>query len=179
MIQTAHLTASCRDPESFNVHQLHFTSDNITATVKFVLPSNSDILHGYGTLYKVPEHLINIRYETEFKLGECIDYRRRVFREELAHEPISVGSTCPWYYRKNIDENRLPNILYDVECICDNCIGHRFGRTCQKIYTYINVYRRTGCLNGIYEYSTIVEPISVGCSCVRDPKSIGRQTMHS
>ncbi|VDI30258.1 Hypothetical predicted protein [Mytilus galloprovincialis] len=148
-------------------------------TSKFVLPRDSDILHGYGTLYKVPEHLVNIRYETEFKLGECIDYRRRVFHVELAHEPISVGSTCPWYYRKNIDENRLPNLMYDVECICANCIGQRSGRTCQKIYTYINVFRRIGCLNGIYDYSTIVEPISVGCSCVRDPKPIGRQTMHS
>ncbi|CAG2236818.1 unnamed protein product [Mytilus edulis] len=179
MIHTAYLTTSCRDPGPFNLPQRHVTFNYITDTSKLILLHDSDILHGYGTLYKVPEHLINIRYETEFKLGECIDYRRRVFHVELAHEPISVGSTCPWYYRKNIDENRLPNVMYDVECICANCIGQRSGRTCQKIYTYINVFRRIGCLNGIYDYSTIVEPISVGCSCVRDPKPIGRQTMHS
>ncbi|CAC5382010.1 unnamed protein product [Mytilus coruscus] len=178
IIQTAFLTVPCRDPSPLNLPQQHFTTSNITTTSKFILPRGSDILPGYGTLYKVPEHLINIKYETEFKLGECSDYRRRVFHENLSHEPMSVGSTCPWYYRKNIDENRLPKHIYDVECVCDHCIGHRFGSSCQKIYTYINVLRRTTCLNGVYEYSTIVEPISVGCSCIRDPKPIGRQTMN-
>ena len=51
------------------------------------------------------------------------------------------------------------------------------SHNCHEIYTYMNVVRRMRCLNGVYEYSTIVEPIAVGCTAVRRPRTIGRAMM--
>lgn len=136
----------------------------------------------------------NITYEPIGEVKNCRDYIKRnnvvYSSNNVGFEPVSIGSTCPWYFVRNIDPNRIPRVITEAECACTCCgkpdnqckhnrcsISHK-PKLCQKIYTYRKVLRRTGCVNGEYTYSQYIEPISVGCTCSRCPKTITRR-MHS
>ena len=96
------LTAPCIDPD--DVPTVTYRPSDITEMSRYILPIGNDIVPGWGTLYKVEPQLININYTVEYRLGSEQDYKTRNFPS--SSEPISVGTTCPWYFVKNIDDNR-------------------------------------------------------------------------
>lgn len=158
----------CRDPDV--LPSLVYNADTVKETSGYILPRGNDVFHGLGTLIDVPPSYIDIEYQTNYSLGNCHDYKYRTF--SFGYEPISVRSTCGFYYQLNIDRNRIPNELFNVECACNHSSE---GMRCEKVYSYITVLRRTGCVNGVYVYSNVVEPLAVACTSVRPPKVFRRQ----
>ncbi|KAK3084564.1 hypothetical protein FSP39_015495 [Pinctada imbricata] len=92
-------------------------------------------------------------------------------------------SSCPYYYRKNIDSNRVPRVITEAKCACQRCLKPcliskdcRVRRSkCKETYIYIDVMRKHN-LQG--DYMTIVEPVAVGCSCIHRPPSRNARLCH-
>lgn len=163
---------TCREPEA--PPTFIKTADDITEESRWIVPGN------FPNDYFI-QFANNVTYETIYRLGSCNDYIQRT--HQSATDPISTGSTCPWYYVKNIDPNRIPRVIVEAECACKCCgksscphtrcsISHK-PNLCQKVYRYTAVLMKK-CVNGIYEYRDVVLPVSVGCTCVRCPLPITR-----
>ncbi|RUS84134.1 hypothetical protein EGW08_008108 [Elysia chlorotica] len=66
----------------------------------------------------------------------------------------------------NHDPTRIPRIIPQ-----SSCRPHRPWRTlvysaeCEEVYTPVKIKRRTGCLNGVYQYSDAWESVAIGCKC--------------
>ena len=133
-----------------------------------------NIMPGVGTLFNIKNRYKDIKYKTIYKLRKCKQYKKR--NSNLNPAPISQRSVCPWIFRRNIDNNRVPRTLYDVKCACKRAIGLNRAK-CKPVFSYMKVLRRKGCVNGIYEYIEIIEPVSVGCTAVRKIKHIKRLLM--
>ena len=80
---------------------------------------------------------------------------------------ISQRSTCPYYYRVNIDVNRYPSRITEAKCSCVSCLNAKGDSTlgCEEVKYFIRVLRRTGCVNGVYVYTPKIETLNVGCTC--------------
>jgi hypothetical protein len=91
---------TCQEPEALPT--LLITPDDITEESRWIIPGN---LPNNNFI----QFANNVTYETIYRLGSCNDYIQRTHHS--ATEPISTGSTCPWYYVKNIDSNRIPRVI--------------------------------------------------------------------
>ncbi|KAK3698369.1 hypothetical protein RRG08_022930 [Elysia crispata] len=66
----------------------------------------------------------------------------------------------------NHDPTRIPRMIPQ-----SSCRPHRPWRTsvfsaeCEDVYKAVKVKRRTGCSNGVYQYTDAWESIPVGCRC--------------
>ncbi|KAL3863038.1 hypothetical protein ACJMK2_004820 [Sinanodonta woodiana] len=74
---------------------------------------------------------------------------------------------CPKYYVIQHDPNRIPQNLIHVQCSCKKCLSRRESdlRSCQPVYAYTPVLRRTDCENEIYKYEYVIEAVPVSCIC--------------
>ncbi|KAK3084433.1 hypothetical protein FSP39_013530, partial [Pinctada imbricata] len=89
--------------------------------------------------------------------------------------PDSILSVCPYFFRKNIDDNRIPRVLVEASCACQRCHGssnHLAGRQsrCKEVYSYLEVRRR---YDSSGDFMRVVEPVAQSCSCVRPPPRRG------
>lgn len=77
---------------------------------------------------------------------------------------------CPSYCVMEHDPFRIPEIMVQAKCQCVRCllIDQEENKTkeCRQTFYYSRVLRVTGCKDGRYEYKEVLEPVSVGCSCV-------------
>jgi len=86
---------------------------------------------------------------------------------DLSREDQQV---CPSYFVMEYDSFRIPDTMVQAQCRCRDCLddsdSHEL-RECKKIHYYTRVLRVVNCVNGVYVYDEVWEPISVGCHCVR------------
>lgn len=79
--------------------------------------------------------------------------------------PTNEIANCPWTFVRNIDQNRVPDTLWEAKCACEcgvNITDCRHYR-CMPVYTYIKVLKRVGCTEIREEFF----PLAVGCTQVR------------
>ncbi len=87
---------------------------------------------------------------------------------------VNERALCPWRYVINHDPNRLPAVLMEAKCVCDQCRGHNSGDSktghcyCQNVYYSVQVLKKeSGCVNGRYIYTPEHINIQVSCVCAR------------
>ncbi|XP_073431300.1 interleukin-17B isoform X1 [Dendrobates tinctorius] len=91
-------------------------------------------------------------------------------------------SLSPWAYRINHDESRIPVDIPEAQCLCSGCINpftmqEDLSMSSIPIHSKIPVRRRF-CENSLAglrgrkrkkcqkEYTTVMENIAVGCTCI-------------
>lgn len=87
--------------------------------------------------------------------------RHGVFQHDLA--------ACAYRYVQNTDVNRKPNTLLFAKCLCRYSADSQ--HLCQEVIRYTNVFRRTGCENGVYVYREVWEPVPVACVATSMPEA--------
>ncbi|XP_075457074.1 interleukin-17B [Ascaphus truei] len=91
-------------------------------------------------------------------------------------------SLSPWAYSINHDENRIPTDIPEAQCLCTGCINpftiqEDLSMSSIPIYSKIPVRRRLceGSAPGLRprrkkkchkEYTSVMENIAVGCTCI-------------
>lgn len=130
---------------------------------RYILPNTHGIRPGLGTLYSIDANFINIQYVNHSEKTTCEELNSS--SRNNYHITLAESASCPWYYRKNIDENRVPRELMEAKCACRCSVhGPNCARaTCREVYRYVTVLRRSSCT----EVVEVIEPISVGCTEVR------------
>lgn len=150
----------CNQPLSLTYSK---NEQDIHKESRYILPHTHGIRHGVGTLYKIDKDFINIQYT---------DYSERTTCEEMKspspgrfHLTLAESASCPWYYRKNVDDNRVPREFIEAKCACRCSVNSRHCavKTCREVYRYVTVWRRLNCTH----YVEVIEPIAVGCTEVR------------
>nr|WAS30730.1 interleukin 17D-like protein [Tegillarca granosa] len=166
IIQVLHTQSypSCRQPNHYpNLRH----SDNLTVETELIVPGQT--VHGVGDLIMIPCEFQNIRLEDFSGSKECSSYTNLDALSGSRIDPVSIRSTCPFYYQRNIDGNRVPSVLMQATCACRSCIEGDSTMACKEIYIYTTVLRRDrSCGNGSYNYIPVREPLSVGCTCTRN-----------
>ncbi|XP_062570815.1 uncharacterized protein LOC134232856 [Saccostrea cucullata] len=147
----------CNQPLSLSYTK---SEKDIQKESRYIVPRNNGIRYGVGTLYTIDANFINIQYSA---------YSDRTTCEEVKFPPrgrfhlsVAESASCPWYYRKNVDENRVPREFIEAKCAC-RCSVHDSvcaRKTCREVYRYVTVLRRTSCT----EVVEVIEPIAVGCT---------------
>ncbi|PVD33243.1 hypothetical protein C0Q70_04494 [Pomacea canaliculata] len=93
---------------------------------------------------------------------------------------------CPSYFVINMDPTRIPSMLLESQCHCQSADSGLIresaprclvgpGETpkdprdsrmkCEPVHYHTWVLRRGECLNGVYQYHRVLEPVQVGCQC--------------
>ncbi|XP_021342183.1 interleukin 17-like protein [Mizuhopecten yessoensis] len=154
---------------------IHGTKGHIDCQEPEVMPSSGTPITGLesDTLAMLESYNRGI-----IKGVPCIfnNITRELVSTSMTTQPNFVADmdrgVCPWRYHRNTDPNRIPNVLYEARCSATNCDGcqtdsHNLsGNKCKEIYFYISVLRRVGCIDNVYRYSTVLEPLSAGCTCL-------------
>ncbi|KAL3857118.1 hypothetical protein ACJMK2_011813 [Sinanodonta woodiana] len=116
----------------------------------------------------IPQQYVNIvRNETLWGQQSCRPHIA-VFDNHL-----HSTSVCPWYFVKNVDNNRKPEVLVEAMCACSDLDMSHVGINgkrirCRSVPMFLRVLRRTGCKDGLYTYRFVWEKISVGCVATYD-----------
>ncbi|XP_012589438.1 PREDICTED: interleukin-25 isoform X2 [Condylura cristata] len=97
--------------------------------------------------------------------------------------PLSSRSISPWTYVLDRDLNRLPQDLYQAQCLCKHCVSLRTGSHMDpqgnsvKLYHNQTVFYRQPCprqhgAHSGYCLEPKLYPVSMACVCVR-PRVVG------
>lgn len=137
-------------------------------------PSNEQH-ESFGLLYR--QHVLSMaavprRYDNRQRIWRhgsdvCPSHIDRHNRDEFAR------MVCPHHYVKNVDHNRVPSTLVEAECSCSRCLFTEVSsftnatsfQRCTPSYYYVRVLRRVDCVDNVYVYRVIWEPLVVGCKC--------------
>ncbi|XP_046333106.1 uncharacterized protein LOC124115965 [Haliotis rufescens] len=123
------------------------------------------LLHTVANLSTIPEQFVRIRHTIFAGEPQCPTWEEAVRHHE--------GRVCPFHYVLNYDENRKPDTMVETQCNCGECLRPDNGPSnlmdCQPIIYYTKVFRRTACVEGVYRYAAIWEPLNIGCQCAHAP----------
>ena len=156
--------STCIEPNSYGSMNVSLYADTIfqqTYTLLPVTPETSQI----KTLSSVQQRFINITSETIQGHANCHSKRhipRNNNLRKFRHHSASKLSICKWNFIRNIDPNRRPEVLIEAVCACPSPANSR-GLSCYPVTQYVMVYRRTGCVLGVYVYEKIWEPVRIAC----------------
>lgn len=124
---------------------------------------------------RVPPEYIGISHKHFLGNRKC----KRTSKRGRRHSESTLNnlSQCTWRYVENTDRYRKPETILEADCVCSNpnINGRkRNNLVCQSVIEYVNAYRITGCVNGVYEYKRVWEPRAVACvaSELPEPKRI-------
>ncbi|XP_051513628.1 interleukin-17B-like [Myxocyprinus asiaticus] len=132
------------------------------------------VLHGAGDMdfdESIMDMVSQVRNNPNLSISKCVVDRKLWMSNSR--------SLSPWSYRINHDVNRKPVDIPEAVCSCVGCINpftmqEDRTMTSTLIYTKIPVRRRL-CHRPtrkpkkkecIPRYSTVVESIAVGCTCI-------------
>eukprot|EP00062_Callorhinchus_milii_P020425 gi/632976084/ref/XP_007904597.1/ PREDICTED: interleukin-17C-like [Callorhinchus milii] len=130
---------------------------------------------------KVPLHILEKRVRTPFppSLLKQLERNKPVDSlncpawspELLASSHINNRSISPWTYRINKDHERIPERIPEAVCLCQGCISfekmkHTLDYTSVPVTANMQVYRRTSCKKGQFQYKMAWIEIAVACTCV-------------
>lgn len=99
------------------------------------------------------------------------------FYSDFLRSSISHRSTCPWVFVENYDEDRLPRVISEAQCVCNRCFQRtrtdnsdvryvpKLGRCKQVMTSVMTIRRHCNRETGLYEYIAKAERMSVGCTC--------------
>lgn len=157
---TAAMTIRCNRPLTLTYSK---NEGDILKESRYILPNSHGIRHGLGTLFTIDPAFINIQHINHSEKTTCEEIRSSTLSNY--HVTLAESASCPWYYRKNIDENRVPREFMEAKCACKCSVHSRncARTTCREVYRYVTVLRRTSCT----EVAEVIEPIAVGCTEVR------------
>ena len=78
--------------------------------------------------------------------------------------PLSELSTCPWIEQQRVYDNQYPEVLTDVKCICETCIGRNSSKElCKKISYPIPVLKLVNERKCKFDVEEV--RIGTGCTC--------------
>ena len=154
---------ACREPEFLPPRSteevLNLTKESTFSGLPYWISGQSDIL-------QIPSSYIEITERSHMGQRHCphsqtASSRRRhgVFQHDLA--------LCPFRFVRNKDRNRIPSTLLQTKCVCPYTSDNRY--LCQEVVRYVSVYRRTGCVDGVYVYREVWEQVNVACIAVIIP----------
>ncbi|KAK3609476.1 hypothetical protein CHS0354_022234 [Potamilus streckersoni] len=152
----------CTDPMDWSLFENTFDFlESSKMQAAFLLPRL-----GHSTRHdflSIPGQYVDIvRNETLWGQKSCRPHFE--FLDNYLHST----SLCPWYFVKNVDSNRKPEVLVEAMCACsdldmsNNVINGKRIK-CRSVPVFLKVLRRTGCKDGVYTYRFVWERISVGC----------------
>ncbi|XP_067662070.1 interleukin 17-like protein [Haliotis asinina] len=157
---TGRRSRRCREPTNLKLD----TQDQLHDSF-YQIPT---LLDTVANLSSVQEEFVNRRYMSLAGDSQCPTWEEAV----RFHE----GKVCPFHYVLNHDENRIPNTMVETECNCVECLRPDNGPSnlldCLPITYYTKVLRRTGCVEGMYRYAEVWEPLKIGCQCAHAPSRI-------
>lgn len=83
---------------------------------------------------------------------------------------LMYNTTCPHHFIKNTDKNRIPEIIIEARCNCNEiqtCLDGIPGSRCKPVKYFIPVLRYNGRRHkcDAFRYTQTVEEITVGCTC--------------
>ncbi|XP_071092835.1 uncharacterized protein [Haliotis cracherodii] len=123
------------------------------------------LLDTVANLSSVHEQFVHLRHAVLTGEPQCPTWEEAVRRHG--------GRVCPFHYVLNYDENRRPDTLVETQCNCGECLRPDNGPSnlmdCQPMIYYTKVFRRTACVEGVYRYDPIWEPLNIGCQCAHAP----------
>jgi hypothetical protein len=127
---------------------------------------------------EVPLEYIDVHHKHFFGHGKCKNNNKRN-RKHKRDNTLNNLSECMWRYIENLDINRKPSKLLEVECICSSPLNARrnIDLICERVFEYVSVYRRIGCVNGVFEYKRVWEPRAVACVATTMPEPTRLRTM--
>uniref|UniRef100_A0A4W3HMX7 Interleukin-17C n=1 Tax=Callorhinchus milii TaxID=7868 RepID=A0A4W3HMX7_CALMI len=75
------------------------------------------------------------------------------------------------WFRINKDHERIPERIPEAVCLCQGCISfekmkHTLDYTSVPVTANMQVYRRTSCKKGQFQYKMAWIEIAVACTCV-------------
>ncbi|XP_046556534.1 interleukin 17-like protein [Haliotis rubra] len=154
---TGRRTRRCREPVNRKLDTQDLLHDSF-----YQIPP---LLDTVANLSSVQEEFVNLRYMLLAGEPQCPTWEEAV--------RLHGGKVCPFHYVLNYDENRIPNTVVETECNCVECLRPDNGPSslmdCLPIIYYTKVFRRTGCVEGVYRYAAIWEPLKIGCQCAHAP----------
>ena len=145
----------CSDPVDLGTQYAHLLQQSRLAliTIPEDIPLNASHQY-YQSHFIAPE------------LENCPD----VTPEELTSVDPNVRSLCPWRTVNNTDTSRFPETMQFVQCECSNCREVQGGQ-CEVIWRNTLVLRRDSvCIDGLYLYKPVYQPVSVACVCAKQRK---------
>lgn len=91
-------------------------------------------------------------------------------------------SSCPWIVKLDVNPDRIPSSIPEVDCTCDQCVYYddecsltrrrpcyTYRGRCEKMFTSkVVILRHCNETNGVYEYKSGLFPVAVGCTCTRE-----------
>lgn len=129
-----------------------------------VIPLNASINNNNGKL-------ISSVLDEDFIYGskECNEKIVKSFKE-------NEKTLCPWHYKIQYRTNRYPRTRMQAKCNCIDCyyvknhtaFGDQDKYQCREIRKLMPVVIRDQCVNGVYEWKSMFEYVSVGCMCTRN-----------
>jgi hypothetical protein len=86
---------------------------------------------------------------------------------------IYERALCPWHNHVTIRDDRIPSMLANAVCNCDECnLQHDEDREykCEEAIRKMPALKRSDtCVNGKFVWKPIYEAVSVACVCARRP----------
>ena len=132
-----------------------------------IIPGRAEIIAAENS---VPLEYKEIRYKHFLGSHECRNGKRS--RKHKRGNTLNNLSQCTWRYIENIDVNRKPKSLLEVECVCSTPFYTRknVDMICERVFEYVSVYRRVSCTNGVFDYKRVWEPRAVACVATTLPR---------
>ncbi|KAL4222681.1 hypothetical protein ACF0H5_018722 [Mactra antiquata] len=93
--------------------------------------------------------------------------RHRSHRSHRVHDSNTINalSTCRWTYTVERVRDRKPEGLTQAVCVDRRSNS---GNLCEPLVRYIVVYKRNGCVEGVWQYRQVWQPITVACVEIND-----------
>ena len=141
---------------------------NITTLQSFsIIPSWQENIKAINN---VPLEYKHLQYRHFFGQSKCKKNKRS--RKHKRGNTLNNLSQCTWRYIENIDINRKPKTLLEVECVCSTPFYTKknVDMICERVFEYVSVYRRVSCTNGVFDYKRVWEPRAVACVATTLPR---------
>jgi hypothetical protein len=123
-------------------------------------------------------HVGHLSQETQ-RTTACAESRRQRQLQNRQrvhghHNSVNNLALCQWSYEVSYDAERKPEYLTQANCLCQK--PHiDSSHICEPVFMYVNVYRRAGCNNGVYQYKRVWEPLTVACVALDVPEGYEQQ----
>jgi len=154
---------TCFDPDEATLNkrlfEFHESMDGASSLLNFDFVNENFKLHDSARDHFHPHE------SSYYGNRKCI--KNRLIKDE------TQGGLCPWHYNITYRYNVYPHISANVRCNCVNCkmvtsSNDDFKLGCQQVKVWKPALLRAKCrLDGIYEWTPILEQVAVACECMR------------
>ena len=148
-------SSGCSDPADLGTQYAHLLQQSRLTLI--TIPSD------------IPLNASHQYYQSHF-IAPDLENCPNITPEELTSVDPNVRSLCPWRTVNNTDTARFPQTMQFVQCECSNCIEVP-GALCEVIWrNTLVLHRDSVCIDGLYLYKPVYQPVSVACVCAKQRK---------